>query len=87
MLSINYPIDFAKLTYTTYVCRISQYVCVYIVYVIYTDRKPEISELENRQIILTEHLSSYSPEGTRMKTNFSPGYAWDLHQRRRTLKL
>ena len=60
----------------TYICSISQYVCVYIVYVIYTDRKYEIFELENR-LFLTEHLSSISPEGTGMRANCSPGHAWD----------
>ena len=50
-------------------------ICVmYVVYVIYTDRKYEISELENR-LFLTEHLSSISPEGTGMRISCSPGHA------------
>lgn len=32
-------------------------ICKYVVHVIYTDRNVKLSGLENKQIVLTEHLT------------------------------
>lgn len=38
-----------------YVCMYN--ICKYVVHVIYTDRNVKLSGLENKQIVLTEHLT------------------------------